>query len=141
MNIILKLKRVFFSDKYTIGKLFINNAYFCDVLEDKDRDLNKDGDLSDEGEQKVFGQTCIPRGEYKVIITESNRFKKRLPLLLNVPGFEGIRIHGGNTADDTHGCLLVGENKEKGKILNSQNTLGALMKILEESDSIKIIIS
>ena len=141
MNIILKLKRVFFSDKYTIGKLFINNAYFCDVLEDKDRDLNKDGDLSDEGEQKIFGQTCIPRGKYKVIITESNRFKKRLPLLLNVPGFEGIRIHGGNTADDTHGCLLVGENKEKGKVLNSQNTLGALMKILEESDSIKIIIS
>lgn len=129
----LTLKRFHFAETYTIGKLFIDNVPFCDVLEDVVRDKNKDGDLQDEGEAKVYGQTAIPYGTYKVILTWSNRFKMILPLLLGVLGFIGIRMHSGNTSLDTHGCLLVGENKEKGKVLNSKATMEKLMAILESA--------
>lgn len=129
----LTLKRFHFAETYTIGKLFIDNVPFCDVLEDVVRDKNKDGDLQDEGEAKVYGQTAIPYGTYKVVLTMSNRFKTLLPLLIDVPDFEGIRIHAGNTSEDTHGCLLVGENKEKGKVLNSKIIMDKLMPILQSA--------
>jgi hypothetical protein len=119
----LKLERIYKAPAYTIGKLFIDDVLFCDVLEDV---VRKDG-------EKVYGQTAIPTGKYKVILTLSNRFKKVLPLLLNVPNFEGIRIHAGNTAEDTHGCLLVGKNTEKGMITNSANTIFRLMSILRNA--------
>lgn len=134
----LTLKRFHFADTYTIGKLFIEDKPFCDVLEDVVRDKNKDGDLQDEGEAKVYGQTAIPFGTYKVILTESNRFKTILPLLVDVPEFEGVRIHAGNTSEDTHGCLLVGENKEKGKVLNSKATMERLMPILRIAKDITL---
>ena len=134
----LTLKRFHFADTYTIGKLFIEDKPFCDVLEDVVRDKNKDGDLQDDGEAKVYGQTAIPFGTYKVILTESNRFKTILPLLVDVPEFEGIRIHAGNTSEDTHGCLLVGENKEKGKVLNSKATMDKLMPILRIAKDITL---
>lgn len=114
----LKLTRVYLSDKYTIGKLYINDKYFCDTLEDKVRDINKDGKF-DNGEIKIHGETAIPYGTYKVIVNYSNHFQRNLPLLLDVPSFEGIRIHRGNTASDTEGCILLGENKVKGKVINS----------------------
>ena len=128
-HIKLQLKRRFFATTYTIGTFSIDGVRFCDVLEDVNRDLNKDGDLNDTNEGKVYGETCIPFGTYKVVITMSNRFKKRLPLLVDVPHFEGIRIHAGNDAVDTHGCLLVGENKVKGKVINSQATMAKLIEI------------
>jgi len=134
----LQLKRIFFGDTYTIGKLSIDGIYFCDVLEDKNRDINHDGKLD---EVKVFGQTCIPFGVYKVIITMSQRFKRELPLLLNVPGFDGIRIHAGNTSVDTHGCLLVGVNDQKGKVSNSQATMAKLFTILKKATDITIEIT
>lgn len=134
----LTLKRFHFADTYTIGKLFINGKEFCDVLEDVVRDKNKDGDLQDPGEAKVYGRTAIPFGTYKVVLTMSNRFKIVLPLLVDVPEFEGIRIHAGNTHEDTHGCLLVGENKERGKVLNSRATMDKLMPILEKEKDITI---
>ena len=134
----LTLKRFHFADTYTIGKLFINGKEFCDVLEDVVRDKNKDGDLQDTGEAKVYGKTAIPFGTYKVVLTMSNRFKIVLPLLVDVPEFEGIRIHAGNTSEDTHGCLLVGENKERGKVLNSRATMNKLMPILEKGKDITI---
>lgn len=114
----LKLIRIYLSNNYTIGKLYINDKYFCDTLEDKVRDTNKDGKF-DDGEIKIHGDTAIPYGTYKVIVNYSNHFQRNLPLLLNVPSFEGIRMHRGNTADDTEGCILLGENKVKGKVINS----------------------
>ena len=107
----LELKRVGFSDTYTIGKLHIDGVYFCDTLEDKVRDLSK--------ENKIKTQTAIPYGSYKVIVNISPKFKRELPRLLNVPYFEGILIHRGNNEYNTAGCILVGENKIKGQLINS----------------------
>lgn len=107
----LKLIRKYCNETYTIGKLYIDGVYYCDTLEDAVRDLNI--------ENKVYAQTAIPSGIYKVVVTMSNKFKRLLPLLLNVPYFEGIRIHRGNTANDSAGCILLGENKVKGKVINS----------------------
>lgn len=108
----VEVKRLFLGTEYTIGKLYIDGAYFCDTLEDKVR----------VGE-KIAGKTAIPAGTYKVKMTWSPRFKRYLPEILNVPGFSGVRIHSGNTAKDTEGCLLLGLNKEKGKVLNSKNAV------------------
>jgi hypothetical protein len=115
----LRLERRYLGPEYTIGSLFINGEYLCDTIEDKVRDHNQDGDLDDPGEKKVFGETAIPYGRYKVDLTMSPKFKRLLPIILNVPHFTGIRIHRGNTAKDSHGCPLVGENKAKGKVINS----------------------
>lgn len=146
----LLLKRIALRDTYTIGKLYVDNHYFCDTLEDKVRDLNKDGDLDDVGEGKVAGQTAIPYGTYKVTMdVQSPKFSQRasyawckgyLPRLLNVPHFEGIMIHSGNTADHSSGCILVGENRVKGQVLNSMNTLKRLYDILKGADDITITI-
>ncbi|MBQ7818823.1 MAG: hypothetical protein IJ341_03895 [Bacteroidales bacterium] len=115
----IKVKRLYIKEEYTIGKMYVNGMCFCDTLEDKVRDLNKDGDLSDNGEGKVYAQTAIPYGKYKVIVSFSPKFKRMLPRLLDVPHFEGILIHRGNTAKDSAGCILVGENRVKGQLLNS----------------------
>ena len=125
----LELKRVALKDTYTIGKLYIDGVFFCDTIEDKVRDV------------KIKGITAIPYGTYKVILSLSNRFKKVLPLLVSVPGFEGVRIHAGNTSEDTEGCILVGENKEIGKVINSRKTMDKLMPILESAENITITIS
>jgi hypothetical protein len=116
----ISLLREHLEDHYTIGKMYIDNKIFCDTLEDKVRI----------GQAKVYGQTAIPYGKYRVVLTMSNRFKKVMPLLLNVEGFEGIRIHAGNTDADTHGCILLGENTEKGKVLNSRKYAVALTEII-----------
>jgi len=132
----LQLKRIFLGEEYTIGKLYYYNSkewiYFCDTLEDKVRDLNKNGKF-DNGEVKEYAQTAIPYGKYDIVITWSPKFQKNLPLLMDVTSFEYIRIHSGNDKDDTEGCLLVGFNKEKGKVLDSKKTLESLLKLLEDS--------
>ena len=123
----LKLQRIFKAETYTIGKLFIDGVYFCDTLEDKVRDV------------KIKGITAIPTGKYKVKITMSNRFKKLMPLLINVPNFEGVRIHSGNTSEDTEGCILVGKNSEPGKVTNSRNTFEKLMlELNKDKDNLSI---
>lgn len=138
----LNLTRTVRTDKFTEGKLSIDHAFFCDTIEDKDRDANRDGDLNDPGEQKVYGETAIPAGRYKVILNMSNRFKKIMPLLLDVPGFTGIRIHAGNTATDSHGCILVGVKAGPGYIAQSRKTWERLMPILQSAkDDIYITIS
>lgn len=139
----LYLKRIALRDTYTIGKLYIDTHYFCDTCEDRVRDNNKDGDLSDKGEGKVYGETAIPYGTYEVTLkVQSPKYSQRsnynwckgyLPRLLNVPHFEGILIHAGNTADDSAGCILVGENKVVGKVINSMATLKRLYGILKEA--------
>lgn len=123
MNI--KLTRLHPKDKYTIGKLYIDGAYFCDTLEDKVRDLTK--------EKKVPGETAIPAGTYEVIVNVSPRFARKLPILLYVPYFSGIRIHRGNTDNDTSGCILVGENKQKGKVINSTGYETRLTELIEQA--------
>ncbi|RGN50927.1 MULTISPECIES: DUF5675 family protein [unclassified Bacteroides] len=133
----LLLKRIALRDTYTIGKIYIDGEYFCDTLEDKVRDLNKNG-VFDGDEKKVYGETAIPYGTYKVILSYSPKFKRILPELLDVPCFTGIRIHRGNTEKDTAGCLLVGENKVRGKVLNSTYWEKKLIEKLEGKNGITI---
>ena len=128
----LTLKRIALRPTYTIGRLYIDGEYFCDTCEDKVRDTNKNGVFDEE--KKVYGETAIPYGTYTIILSMSNRFKRVLPLLLDVPDFEGVRIHSGNTSKDSLGCILVGENKQVGKVLNSRKTENKLMQILSETD-------
>lgn len=123
---------------HTIGHFYIEGGiYFCDTLEDPVRnlvDINKDGDFDDFGEGKIYGNTAIPAGRYKVIISYSPNFKRYLPMLIGVYGFVGIRIHNGSTVDDTHGCLLVGKNTFVGGLSSSRNTLNSLMYYLIENN-------
>lgn len=111
----ITVKRTFKGPEYTIGKLYIDDAYFCDTLEDTVRSI------------KIAGKTAIPAGTYKVKKTMSPRFKTILPEILNVPNFTGVRIHSGNTAKDTDGCLLLGLNKAKGAVLCSKNAMAFFM--------------
>ena len=121
----LRLKRIAKRDTYTIGRLYIDGEKFCDTLEDRVRDLSK--------EPKIKGQTAIPAGRYHIVLTYSPRFKRILPLLLDVPQFTGVRIHRGTTAKDTEGCILVGFNREVGKVLDSAVTEQRLMAVLQNA--------
>jgi len=136
----LELKRVALKPNYIIGKLFINGIYFCDTLEDANRDLNKDGDLDDKGEGKVYGETAIPYGTYTVIMNMSKRFKKIMPLILDVKGFAGIRMHAGNTVADTLGCILVGKNTIKGQLTESKKYTDTLYAYMKNEKNITITI-
>ena len=130
----LILKRIAIRQTYTIGKLYIDDVYFCDTIEDTVRDINKNGKF-DNGEKKVHSKTAIPYGNYEIKWTYSPRFKKYTPQLMNVPSFEGIRIHAGNTSADTEGCLILGENKQVGKVLNSRATINKFYPIIKEACS------
>lgn len=136
----LTLIRKYKLPTYTIGKLYIDGEYFCDTLEDKDRGLTDDMTVSEISKIKIKKETAIPTGTYKVTITYSNRFKKNMPLINDVKGFEGIRIHSGNTDKDTEGCILVGFNKIKGNVINSRDTYNKLFSILSKSNNITITI-
>ena len=129
----LTVLRIANKPTYTIGKLYIDGCYFCDVLEDTDRGLDDDMKESEILKKKIKGQTAIPTGTYPVKITYSPKYKKNMPLIENVKGYSGIRIHSGNTHKDTEGCVLVGKNKEVGKVLESRKTYNALYKILSET--------
>ena len=147
----LILRRIAKKKGYTIGRLYIKSEetkdnpisppsegqgealgeaplYLCDTLEPTWRDYNN-------GAYKIKGRSAIPEGRYAVVITYSPKMKQWLPLLLNVPKFSGIRIHAGNTAKDTEGCILVGENREVGKVLDSRMWLSRLkQKIVEAKE-------
>jgi hypothetical protein len=111
-------------DGATLGTLHVNGYYQCETLEDEDRHL-EDGGI------KIWGKTCIPKGKYTVIIDYSNRFKKDMPHVINVPKFEGIRIHSGNTQADTDGCILVGKTRLGNTILQSRIAFDALFDVME----------
>lgn len=134
------VKRIAKRDTYTIGKMYIDNKYFCDVLEDTDRGLTQDMPLSLIKSKKIPGKTAIPTGTYKVIVNQSPKFKRLLPRLLNVPGFDGILIHRGNSDQDSSGCLLIGENKVKGRLINSTKYEIELVNILSRTPNIEITI-
>lgn len=133
---VLLLKRKYLADTYTIGDLYIDGVFFANTCEDKVRDLSK--------EKKVYGETAIPYGTYRILWTYSPKFKRYMPLVDNVPYFQGIRIHSGNTAKDSAGCILVGENKVKGKVINSRTTVNKLYPIIQKAclskEGCKIII-
>jgi len=136
----LILKRIAKRKTYTIGRLYIREQvmdeylpgyedhYFCDTLEPTWRDYTN-------GAYKVKGRSAIPEGHYAVVISYSPKFEAWLPILLGVPKFEGIRIHAGNTAKDTEGCILVGKNKLVGQVVDSRIWLHRLkQKIVEAKD-------
>jgi hypothetical protein len=125
----LKLNRIFKTNTFTIGELYINEKYVTDTLEDRVRP---------EGE-KVYGKTAIPEGTYEVKLTHSPRFKKILPEILNVPNFSGIRIHTGNSSKDTEGCILVGtwDGEKEDWVGNSRIAFDELMALLEEATNNK----
>ena len=145
----LTLKRTAKRTGYTIGHLYIDGEYFCDTLEDTDRGLTSDMSEEEIAAIKVAGETAIPTGKYRVTLqVVSPKFSKKsayafcggkLPRLIGTVGFEGILIHGGNTADDTAGCILVGRNTVVGKLTNSLDTLRTLYAKLEEPLYITIL--
>lgn len=138
----LKLKRIAKRPTYTIGRLYINDEYLCDTLEDTDRGLKQSLPISVNQAKKKKGKTAIPTGKYRVTLDiQSPRFSKvafynfcngYLPRLINVPAFDGVLIHVGNDERDTDGCILVGENKAVGKVLNSRDTFLRLYAKLQE---------
>lgn len=147
----LELKRIFRGPKYTIGKLYVDNQYICDTLEDTDRGLKQTDSLSSIQKKKVYGQTAIPTGTYGITLNViSPKFKDRswakfcngkLPRLLNVPGYDGVLIHVGNKPEDTLGCILVGYNKIKGQLINSTEAFKKLYSILGKSPTITIVVT
>ena len=128
---LITLDRAWKRKGYTISRLYINGELFCNALEDESRGLRQDMTINEIKKRKVYGATAIPSGSYECVNTYSNRFKKNLPLLKNVPGFEGIRIHSGNTAKDTEGCILVGRNTQKGMVTESRVWTDKLIKLMK----------
>ena len=137
----LKVIRIAKRDTYTIGKLYIDGEYFCDTCEDRDRQLDSSMSIEEIREIKVYGETAIPTGTYRVAITYSMKFRKMLPELIGVKGFSGIRIHSGNASKDSLGCILVGKNTRKGQVTSSRATFDRLMlKLNKTTDPIFITI-
>jgi hypothetical protein len=141
----IKIKREQLEPTYTISKLFIDGQYFCDTVEDCDRGLTDNMSLEEIMHKKVYGETAIPKGTYKITLDiVSPKFQEKswakfcdgkLPRLLNVKGFEGVLIHVGNTPKDSLGCILVGKNTIKGQVTNSTETFKNLYnKLLEGKD-------
>lgn len=120
------------SELRCIGEFKYNDTFFYS-MEDTDRNLKQDMPLEGIKAIKVKSKTAIPYGKYEVVITYSDRFKKPLPLLLNVPGFEGIRIHSGNTEADTEGCILLGTTRNDTMVLNSRVAMGLFMIWLKKT--------
>ena len=141
----LTLNRIFKGSDYTIGKLYIDGQYFCDTLEDPIRTLPASCRNTSKGipctcPEKVYAGTAIPAGTYRITLEHSPRFKRVLPYLHNVPHFLGVLIHSGNGPGDTAGCILVGRNKTKGKVLESRAVSDKLNALLEKESEITITI-
>ena len=147
----LTLKRIAKRNTYTIGRLYVDGVYECDTIEDKDRGLTKEMSLPDIQNAKVYGQTAIPTGTYRVQMgVKSPKYSKRaafawcggyLPRLQDVPGWSGVLIHSGNRAEDTLGCIIVGRNTQVGMVTESMATLKTLYKKLAAAkDGITITI-
>lgn len=139
----ITLKRKFLGSQYTIGDLFIDEMFFCNTIEDVVRQLPITCPNTPKGrnctcKEKVYAETAIPAGTYKVTMEYSPRFKRRLPLLHDVSHFIGILIHSGNTERDSAGCIIVGVNTVKGKVTSSRATSDKLNALLEKERNITI---
>ena len=129
----IKLIRKYYQAKYTIGRLYVNNRFFSDCLEPPSLHLTERSALGTILIAKYKGYRAIPTGRYRILITRSRRFGRWLPLLLNVKGFEGIRIHAGNKPEYTRGCILLGFNRRKGYVLDSTRCVLTLVKMMTEA--------
>jgi hypothetical protein len=135
----LELIRNHFTDTATIGDLNIDGKHFCYILEDTDRGLYSSMVLDDINKKKVYGKTAIPYGRYQIVVTKSERFSRMkgkdvyLPLLVNVPGYGGIRIHTGNKPEDTEGCLLPGTEKQDKTVTNSTTAFLKLNELINNT--------
>lgn len=146
MNI--EVKRIAKKEKYTIGHLYINGVYFCDTIEDRDRGLKQTMTISEIKARKIADVTAIPAGTYRVTLNvKSPKYSKReafawcggfLPRLIDVPGYDGVLIHSGNTERDSSGCIIVGKNTKVGMVTDSMNTLKALYSKLKSATSITL---
>jgi hypothetical protein len=125
---VITIKRLYKTETSTIGELLVNGVWECFTLEDTERKI------------KIKGETAIPKGTYRVIINESNRFKRLLPLLIDVPNFEGVRIHSGNSNHDTEGCILVGQTRNKNYIGQSRKAFEKLFKKIQTAKDITLTI-
>lgn len=117
---IVKVVRKWFTDNSTIGEVFVDGVFQCYSLEDKDRGLNKSDDIKLIKQTKIYSKTAIPYGTYDCGFTMSNRFKRVLPEVFNVPGWSGVRIHSGNTSEHTLGCILLGKHRSKDFVSESR---------------------
>ena len=142
----ITVNRIAKRDTYTIGKLYIDDKYFCDTIEDKDRGLKQDMSLAEIKQKKVKHQTAIPAGTYDVTLNVvSPKYSQKpwyvqlcgakMPRILNIPGYDGVLIHPGNTANDTSGCLIVGKNTVVGKVTESRVVFKQLYTKLKEAVS------
>lgn len=141
----ISLKRIYTNNQYTIGHIYVDGTYVCDSIEDADRGLKDSMTLDEIRSKKIKDKTAIPQGNYKVTMNViSPRFSKkkyykdfcggRLPRITSVKGFDGVLIHIGNTDKDSSGCLIVGYNKEKGKVLNSKQAFEKLYRMLDSAN-------
>lgn len=141
----INLKRIYTNNKYTIGHLYVDGTYICDSIEDADRGLKDSMTLEEIRAKKIKDKTAIPTGNYKVTMNViSPKFSKkkyykdfcggRLPRIVGVKGFDGVLIHRGTDENSSSGCLIVGYNKEKGKVLNSKQAFEKLYKMLDSAN-------
>lgn len=135
----IRIDRAWKKKGYTISRVIVNGVRFgdgehwCSILEDEDRGLDSTMSLDEIAAVKVKGATAIPRGVYEIKVTYSPRFKRNLPILLETKGFVGVRIHGGNSAEDTEGCLLPGVNNVVGRVTNSRYWANILQHRIEQA--------
>lgn len=140
----LELERKWPKATYTIGRLYVDGVLFCNTLEDRDRGLKQSDSLDYIKTRKVYGETAIPKGTYTVSMNVTSPkyaavswywqlCKGKMPRLQNVPGFDGILIHPGNTALDTLGCILVGKNTKVGQLTESKAVFKALYKEMKKA--------
>lgn len=139
----LVLNRKFKSASYTIGDLFIDGKFFCNTIEDTVRELPATCPDTARGrscacKEKVYARTAIPAGTYRITLEYSPKYKRKMPYLRDVPHFLGILIHSGNTETDSAGCIIVGKNTVKGKVLESRVTFQKLYSLLEGQNDITI---
>lgn len=130
----IKIVRKYFKEEYTIGNVFVDGKWFSNSLEDKDRGLTDDMTLSQIKKIKVYSETAIPYGRYEVKSYFWPKYRKVYPWLQNVKGFAGILIHAGKKADHTSGCLLLGENKIKGGLINGEKYVRKLTEMVQECE-------
>jgi hypothetical protein len=131
----IKVVRQLFTDKSTIGSLYVNDVFFCYTLEDKDRGLDQSQSLIMIQAKKLFGITAIPYGKYPLIVNKSPKFGRLLPRLQGIKGFDGVLIHRGNSAEHSHGCILVGYKKGTDCIMESTKAEADLITILQKEST------
>ena len=130
----IEVIRKYLKEEYTIGQMLVDGKYLCSTLEDVDRGLEQGMSLSQLKKLKIYGKTSIPTGTYAVTTYFWPKHRNTYPLLLKVPAYEGILIHGGTNHKDTLGCILVGENKVKGGLVNCQRYVRMLTKMVQEAE-------